>query len=245
MNHDSTLRDAEPGQGNRDQSCRDAQKRLERFAVEFFADPFFGPGHVRNRTLVVEFSADDRRALEIGPIDDAGLEEAPEAVLKADHRELQRLESPVEPATARRLARDRYQAVNALIYLLRGDKHAKQKLLDLTEDAPLTICMGDRYRIGGNRILRPVKTQLGEVTFTVDGCRSIFPDVVRTSGGKMWPGLCPACRGPRKKPTRDQARALRRRLNEIWEGEGPRLRVERYSVTLPLDDPPKDETRLH
>ena len=223
VGHDSTLRDGESPQGNRDQSCRDARERLARFAVEFFVDEH-----------------PDFRALGIGPIDDEVLEQAAEEVLAAHQWELLRLESPVERATARELARDRYQAINALIQL-HGDKRAKEKLLSLTEGSPLTICMGDRYRIGGNRIQRPVQTMLGEVKFTVDGCRAVFSDVTRTDGGKMWPGLCPDCRNPHSKPTRTQSRALRRRLNRMWEGHG--ARVYRYSANLPLDDPREGETR--
>jgi len=87
------------------------------------------------------------------------------------------------------LARDRYQAIGALIYLGGlhpsrqpgasglGHKFAKEAQLRATGGKPLTICMGDRYRVDG-RNRHAVETAHGEFTFALDGCRSIFPDVV-------------------------------------------------------------------
>lgn len=167
-------------------------------------------------------------------------------MLSALQRDLLVLESPVELRLAKQLARDRFRAITALIYDLRDNKAAKETLLRITEGDPLAICMGDVCRIGGIPSQQRVSTMLGEVSFCVKGCRAIFPDVVRTSGGKMWPGLCPACGNPHKKPQRDQRRALTKRLNSVYQGHG--ASIYGYSLTVPegrvgRDDPREGERR--
>lgn len=200
---------------NRDQGCDESPpERLQRFATEFFVD-----AHPAFRSLI-----------ERDGVDVEGLEHAAEEALSTHHRSLLQLESPVELQLAKKLARDRFQAITALIYK-HSDKYAKETQLRITEGAPLTICMGDVCRIGGVGTRPTVSTMLGDVSFSVKGCRAIFPDVVRTDGGKMWPGLCPRCRSAHQKPRRTQSRALKRRLNGVWEGQS--ASIYSYSVTLP------------
>jgi hypothetical protein len=204
---------------NRDQGRDEsARERLQRFTTVLFVD-----AHPEFRSLI------DRDG-----VDDDGLERAAEEVLAAHHQRLLQLESPVELPLANKLARDRFQAITALIYK-HGDKQAKETLLRITAGAPLTICMGDVCRIGGVGDGQTVSTMLGEVRFAVKGCRTIFSDVVRTDGGRMWPGYCPRCRSAHRKPGRTQSRALRRRLNGVWEGKTATI-YER-SVVLPPRGP--------
>jgi hypothetical protein len=207
-------RDIKRGNGDHGQP-ESAQERLQRFAIELFVDE-----HPSFRPLV------GREGVDLH-----GLEDAAEDVLGAHQRALLKLESPVEQQTARKLARDRYQAITALIHK-HGDRYAKETQLRICDGAPLTICMGDVCRIGGIRG-QTVTTMLGEVRFAVKGCRAIFPDVTRTDGGKMWPGLCPACRSANSKPARAQRRALKRRLNGVWQGDTATI----YAASLLLPPP--------
>jgi hypothetical protein len=186
---------------NRDQSREKARRRLERFATQRFTEEHREWHAFRDV---------------IGPPARDGVLEAAEELLDACQRDLASFPSPVEPGIARELARDRFWAISALIYYL-GDKGAKETQLRVTNGAPLAICTGDAYRVGARR-LRSVQTTQGRFDFSVKGCRSIFPDVIRTDGGKMWPGSCPGCRSSHKKPARDQGRALRRRLDAIFAG---------------------------
>jgi hypothetical protein len=59
-----------------------------------------------------------------------------------------------------------------------------------------------------------------EVGFTVAGCLSIFPDCKRTTGGNMWPWFCKSCQNEHRQPTRDQGRALKRRIKALRRGDG-------------------------
>ena len=81
-------------------------------------------------------------------------------------------------------------------------------LLEIAGGTPLTICMGDKYRVHhGER--DGVETTAGYMRFAVRGCRAIFEDDVRTSG-EMWAGLCKKCRN---KARRNQGRLLVTRVN--------------------------------
>jgi hypothetical protein len=78
--------------------------------------------------------------------------------------------------------------------------------------------MGDVCRVRGSRWdKKSVLPAVGEVGITVPGCRAIFPDAVRTSGGEMWPGFCDDC--PRSTEPH-QRRAVRRRIDDARRGTG-------------------------
>ena len=91
-------------------------------------------------------------------------------------------------------------------------KHAKQTQLQVTGGEPLTICTGDAFRIGTRRE-RTLRTPLvaDPLRFSVKGCNRIFADAV-TMVGTMWPTFCPDCNNTRRKPARDQERAVKRRI---------------------------------
>jgi hypothetical protein len=103
----------------------------------------------------------------------------------------------VEPRLAKELITDRSRAITALIELYgdtnraKGDKLAKETLLELTGGEPLTICMGDPQRIGGI-VPKYVQTDAGEFQYTAKGCRAVMPDSIQTDR-PMWPALCIRC----------------------------------------------------
>jgi hypothetical protein len=156
------------------------------------------------------------------PLNAGDARAAAEVVLREFQLDLERLKSPVEFQLARSIMRKRFWALTALIRTrhrvagtngpgdggVEGHKDAKQVLLEVTGGSPLTICMGDRYRIRhGER--DGVDTAAGYLRFAVNGCRSIFEEDPRTSG-EMWAGLCRACRN---KARRNQGRDLRKKVN--------------------------------
>lgn len=144
----------------------------------------------------------------VGYAEKDGLQEAAEDVLRWVQEQLLALESPVEYQLARSLARDRYQAITALISL-DGQSAAKRTVLRIAKGATLTLCMGDAYRVGGIREhwKKAVETDAGTLSFSVRGCGAKIPDQARTSSD-MWPGLCEDCR----KAFRAQGRALKKRV---------------------------------
>ena len=178
--------------------CPDSFERLERFALQWFADsrPDFSP-------LIREV---------VGPIRRDGLAAAAEDVLAAVQRELTARSSPLARHVAKALARVRFYAIMALIDQ-HGEKHAKQTLIRVAApNPPLTICMGHSFSIRGAR-QTPVTTIFGEFSFCVQGCHSVFVESNVLSGNSMWAENCPDCRSGRKKPARTQERALKRRIN--------------------------------
>ena len=203
--------------GTRDQLRAAANARLERFATEWFLLPASRRRPASRLPAIF-------RTLDAG--DDCV--RRPRRCSAGVQHELTGLESPVEAIVAKRLVRERFNAITALIYL-DGPKGAKETLLRRTDGAPLTICMGDFCRIRtGQR--DGVKTRVGFISFAVEGCRAIFEEDRRTSG-EMWAGLCPDCR--RKKPRRDQGRALKRRIDDLRRGRG--ATAYEWSVTISPD----------
>ena len=205
----------------RDQSRAEARERLQRFALAWHTE------YVRPGPLSV--SLDDETTLTWQPPSLAdellapGLDEAAFATLRAVQADLLALESPVEDKTARALMRDRHHALIALLerYL---PKRTKEILLEHTDGAPLTICMGDAYAIRGTPAT-PDEAEahwkkkhihvhgVGDVGLTVKGCLSIFPESTRTTGWQMWRRFCEDCRSDKRHPHREQRRDLRRRLS--------------------------------
>jgi hypothetical protein len=215
---------ANPPLTTRDQTRVDAQARLQLFFTAWYV------AEVRNDLEDWPTDvADSFRAARLDP----ALDESARFVLRAVQEDLRELDSPVDPQLARSVMRERLWAITALIDL-DSHKRAKQFLLDVTGGAPLTICLGDVCRVRSHRWeKKTVPTTVGELGFTVQGCRAIFPDAVRAEGGEMWPGLCPGCRNPHKKLPRDQGRALNRRVNALRRGEG--ATIYEWSVTIPPD----------
>jgi hypothetical protein len=195
----SSVRHLGEAVGTPDRIRTDAQRRLTRFGVEWFGDQ------------VPDIGA----ALGIAPLERAGLREAAEEVLVDVQVSLVALRGgePLDARTANRLRNDRYHALLALIEVMPSQKHAKQLQLELTRGEPLAICSGDVCRIG-TRHEQTVRTPFvaRPVRFTVQGCNRIFLDAV-TTVGEMWPNFCPDC--ARRKPVRDQKRALRRKIHTI------------------------------
>jgi hypothetical protein len=203
----------------RDQSRAEARERLQRFALAWHTE------YVRPGPLTLCF--EDGTTMTWQPpslVDELlapGLDEAAFVTLRAVQADLLALESPVEDKTARALMRDRRHAFIALLerYL---PKRTKEKLLDLTDGAPLTICMGDAYAIRGT-LANPAEGRwkkkhirvrgVGDVGFTVKGCRSIIPESTRTTGWQMWRRFCEDCRSDKRHPHRDQGRDLRSDLS--------------------------------
>jgi hypothetical protein len=155
--------------GTPDQS-RQAQERLDRFALEWLVDQF-----------------PDRPFPGVGPLDRKGLREAAELVLGDAQTALASLaadldEAPLEPRLASSLSRSRYWVLLALLEVLPSQKHAKQEQLRITGGAPLALCTGDACRIGSRR-KRTLHTPYvaGEVRFSVYGCNRIFPTRPRWS----------------------------------------------------------------
>jgi hypothetical protein len=221
MSHHTQSESAsETGVTTTDQARSDAQKRLERFGTEWF---------LYEHPELEELRAATAGVVQPKPGPD-GLDEAAEEVLRGVQEELLTLESPLEHRLARELTRDRFWAITALIHL-HGDKAAKELLLRITDGAPLAICMGDVCRIGAIRSKRGVRakrgrtvmTMAGEVSYVVKGCRAVFVDTARTTGGDMWPGLCREC--DKAKPQRKQDRAMVRRLNAVKQGHGATVYV--------------------
>jgi hypothetical protein len=179
--------------------CPEAHERLDRFAVEWFADqhPQF------------------REPLLIGSVQLDGLRDAATSVLSAIQQELLAQASPLETSIARLIARERFHAITALIYDV-GEKEAKKLAVAVAGLAgPLTICTGNSYRIRGAKQHKVTTWTFGDQQFVVKGCGAIFPDSRQTSGNSMWPGFCDDCRSDRRKPHRDQERAIRRRLDHL------------------------------
>ena len=142
--------------------------------------------------------------------------------------------SPIEIQVARPLARQRLWALSALIRSGRqaggveGHKYAKQVLLEVTDEAPLTLCMGDRYRVRhGQR--DGVDTRAGYLRFAVDGCQAIMREDTRTSGGEMWKGLCDT---HRNKSRRNQGRDLVNLVNASLRPENATV----YGSIVHIDD---------
>jgi hypothetical protein len=188
-------------QRNPDHIRSDAQRRLTRFGVEWFGDQFPSIG----------------AALGIGPMDRAGLREAAEIVLAEVQASLLALprDEPLDALTANRLRQDRYHALLALIEVMPSLQGAKRVQLEATGGAPLAICSGGVCPIRG-RSEGTVKSPFvaEPVKFAVKGCNRIFPDAT-TMAGKMWPNFCPDCNNVRRKPVRDQERALKRRIHTV------------------------------
>ncbi len=158
------------------------------------------------------------------------LEEAALATLRYVQTDLCGFEAPLEPETARTLMRDRRNALLALIERY-APKRTKELQLEQTDGEPLTVCIGHahaiRYPGDARWKKKTVPVWLNEgadglthVGFTVAGCRSVFPDCRRTTGGNMWPWFCEECKGERRHPARDQGRKLRAKLNRMRRGEG-------------------------
>ena len=147
---------------------------------------------------------------------------AAKVVLSEVQRELEHLASPVDMKVAKSIMRERLWALSALIRTgqraagtngprdggVEGHKYAKQVLLEVSGGVPLTVCMGDRYRVRNDE-RKGVWTTAGYLPFSVDGCQAIIEEDTRTSG-EMWKGLCGKCRN---KSRRNQGRALRRRVD--------------------------------
>jgi hypothetical protein len=144
-----------------------------------------------------------------GEFDQQELTGAAVVVLAGVQEDLRTLDSPVEWSLARLYMRERHWALSWFILNYHArHKLAKEVLLDLSGGAPLTICMGGRYKVGRRRKTVEYVDHFGSVQFTVEGCLSVMPDSKRTSGGEMWPGLCDDCRNPHKKTSRDQGEEL-------------------------------------
>lgn len=155
------------------------------------------------------------------------LGDSAELVLRGVQKELEQLASPVDYVVAQRLMHQRFQALRALIEVgidvhdRPGQKYAKEILLEVTGKSPLTICMGDRYRIRhGER--DGVMTRVGYLRFAVNGCLSIIAEDKRLTGGEMWAGLCDRCRN---KARRDQGSELRRKVDAMLRGDQSRVRA--------------------
>ena len=192
-------------------TCPEALARVERFALESF---------------VLERWPGLAQALEIGEVDEAGLEDAADEVLRSVHGQLVgRGEGEVlHRLVARDLARHRWRALEALFHLHAAQKYAKERVVEIAAGRPLAICIGPRAQ-------RPTSTAAGVLTAAPQGCYSIFADQTRGSG-KMWPVWCDTCkpRTGRRKPHRDHDRALRRRVaalgtnpSVVWTFTRPRL----------------------
>lgn len=103
-----------------------------------------------------------------------------------------------------------YRRGNALFALTRpgngartntlGLADAKREEIGIADGHPLTICLGPRERT------IEIATEHGKKLFPVSGCGQVFPDSTVTSGGHMWPRLCPGCAA--RKSKRDQQRRL-------------------------------------
>lgn len=219
-------------ESTRDQGRVEAVAELERFHTAWFVHEATQTGcrlevNLGNSTYFVdEFVPSVRPGPEI-----VG---AAKIALRCLQDDLVALDSPVEFQVAQRLMTERLWAITALIQVgqshrmgsATGHGYAKKVLLEVTDGAPLTICMGDVCRIRtGQR--DGVETTVGLIPFAVKGCRAIFEEDRRTSG-EMWAGLCPTCR--RKKPRRDQGRALNRRINDLRRGRG--ATIYGWSVTV-------------
>ena len=176
----------------------------------------------------------------VGAPDSRGVPEAAREVLADVQAELAQFHrrSPSEPlewAVARRLARDRFHAVTALLDLMIS-KEAKQVQLEITGGLPLAICMGEWLRIGKRRepkMVRIVNVE-DELRFTPKGCLRIFDDATNTVG-EMWPGYCSDCNNTRRQPVRDQRRALARRIHAAMRSPS----VYEYKLIIP---PPRAGT---
>ncbi len=130
-------------------------------------------------------------------------------VLAGVQEDLRTLDSPVESDLARVFMSERRWALNWFILNYHsGHKMAKEVLLGLSGGSPLTVCMGGRYKVGHRSETVEYVEHFGRVQFTVDGCLAVMPDSKRTSGGEMWPGLCPDCRNQHAKTSRDQGQEL-------------------------------------
>jgi hypothetical protein len=192
----------------RDVSRNEAHKRLERFYSAWHVEnhrPEFGPAFGTSlRDELVE----------------PGLPIAALWALWYGQDDLRELKSPVEAKQAGELMRERLWALTALIEI-GGQRSAKAALLDITGGNPLTVCLGDAYRVRSRKWQKKTVTTagFGEVGLTVVGCLAIFPDAAHATGGEVWPGFCDSCRSSSSKPHRDQRTAIKRRLDRMWAGD--------------------------
>jgi hypothetical protein len=118
---------------------------------------------------------------------------------------------PVDRLVAVDLTRKRDWAFHALIGH-GGEAWARRRQLELTGGRPLAICTG-----GGSLI--PVKTELGWLHTSTDGCFKVWTEPSNRAG-KRWSRLCPDCRGAagHRNPYRDARRALRTRVKTFLAG---------------------------
>jgi hypothetical protein len=134
--------------------------------------------------------------------------EAAKNIVACVHRELRERSSPLDIAAAWELSNAKRWAIKVLADR-RGKTYAKEIELQLTQGEPLTICMGSPKPAG-------VETAAGLLHVPVLGlgCRRVFPDSVRTTGGHMWRYWCDDCPPNRAQPLRSARRAHEKRVHE-------------------------------
>lgn len=118
-----------------------------------------------------------------------GLGHAAQVVTACIHQVLLESASPLELGTAQELWNAKRWAMRALVETSRGSKiRAKEVEMRLTGERPLTICMGSPKPV-------VVDTELGslDVPMLGLGCRCVYPDSTRITGGRMWRFWCKTC----------------------------------------------------
>ena len=136
-------------------------------------------------------------------VDEDGLLGSAVRIMIRIQRELARLRQlPVEddpkPWLRWELAKARWIAIDALSYTSCDNEYVKRVQAEAAAPSPpLALCVGKGYR--------PVEFDGRRVSFTPQGCYTVFEDAL-FGRGDMWPHWCPDHQA--SKPGRDQERAL-------------------------------------
>ena len=151
------------------------------------------------------------------PVTDDGLRDAAEATLYAVQDELRARSSPLDLSVVSDLAFGRLWAIYALLFHTGSHSHAKRFELEITDGAPLAICLGTGPwfpPVAGFRRTLRVRTHWKDVWVPACGCNAIMPESTRL-GGVMWRYWCHSCAPNTGAKGRAQARRHKRLVDEI------------------------------
>lgn len=158
------------------------------------------------------------------PITDDGLADAAEVTLAAVQDELRTQSSPLEISVASELAFSRLWSIHALLVHTGSHSRAKRYEQQVTDGAPLAICLGTGPwfpPVSGFRKAQQVSTYWGVVSIPALGCHAIIPESTRL-GGVMWRYWWDDCATSRGAKARAQARRHKQLVEEIHTSRSPR-----------------------